>query len=261
MTRAAAIPDGRISYAVDGDSRFPPLLLSHALGTTRDLWNPQLPALARRHRVVRYDTRGHGRSSSPTGEYTIAQLGADALAVMDDAGIDRADVCGLSLGGLTAIWLAQHAPGRVRKIVLANTAARIGTVSFWQDRIALVRDRGLGPVAESAPERWFTGEYRRTHQDQIAWCQGMLLQGSASGYAGCAAALRDADLRPGLPGIKTPALVIVGRFDPVTTAADGVELSTGIPGAKRVELRASHFSNLETAEEFTSTTSEFLAGR
>jgi 3-oxoadipate enol-lactonase len=252
------IAGGSISYVVDGDSRQPALLLSHALGTTRDLWSAQISAFTRRFRVVAYDTRGHGASSAPPGEYTIEQLGHDALTVLDAAGVERALICGASLGGLTAIWLARHAPERVAAIVLANTAARIGSAKFWQDRIDLIRDRGLSPVAESGPERWFTEPFTRTHPDEVRRCQQMLLGCSPHGYAGCAAALREADLRPDLARIDTPTLVIVGACDPVTTVADGQTLAAGIRGAHTVTLPTAHLSNLEQPEQFTAAAADFL---
>jgi 3-oxoadipate enol-lactonase len=252
------ISGGRISYGVQGDASNPPLLLAHALGTTRGLWHLQLPTLARHFRLVTYDTRGHGASSAPPGDYTVEQLGRDALAVMDAVGADHAVVCGLSLGGLTAIWLAQHAPERVDAMILANTAARIGTPQFWQDRIDLIRRDGLGPVAETGPERWFTEPFRRTHPDEVARCRKMLLACSPGGYAACAAALRDADLRPALRAIATPALVIAGRVDPVTTTADAGVLARGIAGAQAIELAASHFSNVEQADQFTNAVVAFV---
>jgi 3-oxoadipate enol-lactonase len=254
----APIPGGSISYVVEGDRRQPALLLSHALGATRDLWSAQRSAFTRRFRVIAYDTRGHGASSAPPGEYTIEQLGRDALAVLDAAGVERALVCGVSLGGLTAIWLARHAPERVAGIVVANSAARIGSAAFWQDRIDLIDGRGLTSIAESGPERWFTEPFRRAHPDEVRRCQQMLLGCSPHGYGGCAAALRDADLRPDLARIDSPTLVIVGAFDPVTTVADGQTLTAGIRGARTVTLPAAHLSNLEQPEHFTAAAADFL---
>ena len=143
-------------------------------------------------------------------------------------------------------------------IILANTAARIGSAKFWQDRIDLIADRGLAPIAESGPERWFTEPFRRAHPDEVRRCQQMLLGCSPHGYAGCAAALRDADLRADLARIDAPALIIVGAFDPVTTVADGQTLAAGIRAARTVTLPAAHFSNLEQPEHFTAEATDFL---
>lgn len=265
----AGLPDitsggARLRYWVDGSVGRPVVLLSHALGTTSALWDPQMPALLERFRVIRYDVRGHGESSAPapsTGsgqaEYTIDQLGRDALAVLDAADADSAHVCGLSLGGITAIWMALHARSRVRRIVLANTAARIASAGFWQERIELIGAQGLQPVAEGAPVRWFTDGFRRDHPEVPTRFQQMVLSCSPSGYAACAAALRDADLRPRLGDVAAPALVIAGRFDPVTPPADANALTAGIGGAQSVVLESAHFSNVEKADEFTNAVISF----
>src|SRR5688572_10626172 len=124
-------PAGRLHYRIDGPENAPPVLLGNALGTTLDLWSAQVHALAETYRVIRYDTRGHGQSSAAAREYTLEELGEDALRVLDAAGAPSAHVCGISLGGLTAMWLAVHRPTRVRRLVLANTAARVGTAARW----------------------------------------------------------------------------------------------------------------------------------
>jgi 3-oxoadipate enol-lactonase len=249
----------RIAYEVGGAPDGPALLLSNALGTTRDLWKAQRPAFARAWRVVAYDARGHGASAVPPDEATIERLGRDALAVLDAAGVDRASVCGISIGGLTALWLGVHAPHRVRRLVLANTAARIGTLDHWQERIDLVRSRGLAEVAAAAPARWFTEAFRREHPDEVAGVQAMLSRCDPEGYAACAAALRDGDLREEVARVGAPALVIAGRLDPATTQADADWLCAHLVSARRVDLEAAHLTNVERAEEFTSAVMAFLA--
>ena len=139
MDRLVESNGARISYTVEGPADCPTLLFINSIGTTRDLWLPQVPALVGTYRVIRYDARGHGASSVPKGNYSIAQLGRDALAVLDAEGARQAHVCGISLGGLTAMWLGVNAPDRVSSLVLANTAARIGSVQSWNDRIKLVQ--------------------------------------------------------------------------------------------------------------------------
>lgn len=258
MMADVRISGGRLACWIEGAVDRPTVLLSNALGTSAAFWDRQMPALLDRFRVIRYDVRGHGASSAPPGEYTIDDLGRDALAVLDQAGAARAHVCGLSLGGLTAIWLALHAADRVDRIVLANTAARIASAAFWQERIDLIKAQGVAPVAGSAPARWFTEAYARQHLDVIAFCRSMVLGCSAPGYAACAAALRDADLRQDLGRVRTPALVITGRHDPVTPPADGAAVAAGIPGARHVDLDAAHFANIERAAEFNSAITEFL---
>ena len=150
----------RLWYTVEGREDGEALLLSNSLGTDAGLWTPQLPELSRAFRVVRYDTRGHGRSQAPPGPYTLDRLGRDALAVLDAAGVERAHACGISLGGLTAMWLALQAPRRVARIALANTDARVGTDEAWDQRVADVRARGMAAVASATMERWFTAAFR-----------------------------------------------------------------------------------------------------
>jgi 3-oxoadipate enol-lactonase len=236
------------------------MLLAHALGTHRDLWAPQMGAFTNAFRVVRYDARGHGRSSAPGGEYTIEQLGRDALAVLDAAGVERAHVCGLSLGGLTAMWLAVNAPERVVSVILSSTAARIGTPEGWNDRIQQVRTGGLGPVAEATMERWFTPGFRREHAEEVSRHRAMVERTAPDGYTGCCAAIRDADLRNAIARIAAPVLVIVGKHDPVTTTEHAREMRTRIPKSRMVTLDGAHMCNAELAAEFNAAALEFLDG-
>jgi len=249
----------RLFFSVDGDSSQPVVLLSNALGTTTALWDRQVATLAKKFRVVRYDTRGHGRSSTRPGDYTIAELGRDALRILDAVKVDRADICGSSLGGLTALWLAVNTPDRVGRLVLANTGARIGSPELWRERIAHVRASGMGSIAEAAASRWFTPAFRSRHPEIVSAFTTALLAVSPEGYAGCAAALRDADLREDVTRIAVPTLVIIGKADPATPPADGEFLCARIAGARRVELDAAHLSNVEDADAFTTSLLEFLA--
>src|SRR5688572_15316206 len=146
MEHAVRSGDATISYEVDGDPAAPVLLLINSIGSTRDMWARQMPAFTSAWRVIRYDARGHGASSVPRGPYTLDQLGRDALAILDDVGVAAAHVCGISLGGMTAQWLGLNAADRVHSLVLANTAARIGTIESWTDRISLVHRNGMSAV-------------------------------------------------------------------------------------------------------------------
>jgi 3-oxoadipate enol-lactonase len=248
----------RLSYSLDGVEGAPVVLLSNALGTTRDLWRPQLAALASRFLVVRYDTRGHGLSEVSDDGYDLDRLGADALAVLDDLGVARADVAGISLGGLTAMWLARHAPDRVHRLVLANTAARIGSPAIWEQRIADVRRGGLRAVADAAPARWFTPAFRDRRPDAVLDAQSMLCGIDPDGYVGCAGVLRDADLTSEIAGITASTLVISGRHDPVTTLADAESICARIRNARHQPLDAAHLANVEAADAFTTAMLEFL---
>jgi 3-oxoadipate enol-lactonase len=248
----------RLSYVVEGDVG-PVLLLSNALGTTRDLWRAQVDRLASSYRVVGYDTRGHGGSSVPSDGYSLDRLGRDALAILDDVGADRAHVAGLSLGGLTAMWLAIQAPERVDRLVLANTAARIGSREIWDERIEQVRTQGLASVAAAAPARWFTAGFRERRPDVPVAFQSMLCGISPVGYTGCASVLRDADLRRDVSHIDRPTLVVTGEHDPVTTPDEADFLCERISGARLCTLDAAHLSNVEAADAFTAAVLDFLA--
>jgi 3-oxoadipate enol-lactonase len=247
-------------YDVSGRADAPPLLLSHALGTTADLWAPQMAAFANAFRVIRYDTRGHGRSSVPPGSYAIDQLGRDALAVLDAAGVDRAHIGGLSLGGLTAMWLGIHAPHRIISLILSSTAARIGTPEGWNDRIQQVRTIGLGAIADATMERWFTNGFRERHPDIVSRHRAMVASCHPDGYLGCCAAIRDADLREAIAGIDAPVLIIAGAADPVTTPDHGREMRARIARSRMVTLEAAHLSNVERADEFNATVLGGLVG-
>ena len=248
----------RISYSVEGPRERPVVLFVNSIGTTRDLWLPQGPALAGTYRLIRYDTRGHGSSSVPPGDYSIAQLGRDALAILDAEDVRQAHVCGISLGGLTAMWLGVHAPDRVASLVLANTAARIGTVESWTERIALVHERGMRGVADLAIPRWFSESFRRRQEDVVERFRTMIESCPPAGYVGCCAALRDEDLREPISGIGRPVLAIAGAHDPTTTPDALRFIHERIPGSKMITLDAAHLSNVEQAEAFTSAVMGFL---
>jgi 3-oxoadipate enol-lactonase len=254
-----AIHNGcRLMYRVDGDPEAPPVLFSNSLGTTHELWMPQVAAFSRTFRVIRYDTRGHGGSDSPPGEYTIEDLGSDALAVLDAAGAGRADMCGLSLGGLTAMWLALHAPERIGSLVLASTGAKIGTAELWQERIDQVTASGVASLAKAAAGRWFTEPFRVANSTVVFHQWEMLRSCPPEGYAGCCAVLRDTDLRGEIGRITAPVLVVAGVHDPVTPPSDAEEIRARLPHARITLLEASHIANIEQADVFNERVLTFI---
>ena len=248
----------RLGYDIGGNPDGPVLLFSNSLGTTHALWQPQLDALSSSFRIIRYDTRGHGESNATTGPYTIDSLGLDAVAILDAAGASRAHVCGLSLGGLTAMWLGVHRPERVHSLILSSTAARIGNTMMWEERIAQVRASGVASLADAAMARWFTAGFRSSHPDVVALYHRALADTPAEGYAGCCAAIRDADLRDQITAIDVPALVIAGHHDPVTPPADAEDIRSRIRGARVSLLDAAHIANVERAEAFNDLVSGFI---
>jgi 3-oxoadipate enol-lactonase len=248
----------RLAYALSGPEAAPPLVLSNSLGTDRGLWAGQIAAFSRRHRVLAYDTRGHGGSDAPSGDYALDRLGRDVVSLMDDARIAHADIAGVSIGGITALWLGVHAPGRVRRVVLANTAARIGSVPFWSERMRLVSAEGVAAVADVTMERWFTPALRRADPATVATMRATLLAVPVAGYLGCCTALRDADLRGEAARVVARTLVVTGAQDIATPPAAGAWLASTIAGARLVEFDAAHLANVECAAEFTDAVLAFL---
>lgn len=253
----AEINTTRIAYSLEGQAGAPVLVLSNSLGTTRDMWQAQA-VLQREFRILRYDTRGHGESAVPAGPYTIDQLGRDVVSLLDHLEIAQAAFCGVSMGGVTGQWLGVHAPERVSRLVVANTAARVGTEQAWRDRAALVRAQGLGPIAQATPARWFTPDFIETCSDRVGALLDTLQGLSPEGYAACCEALATADLRTDISRITVPVLVVAGLHDPVTTPADADFIAGQIPGAQRVDLPASHLSNIEAAGQFNDALRAFL---
>lgn len=242
---------GAFHVAIDGPEGAPWLVLSNSLGATLDMWEPQAAELGRSLRVLRYDTRGHGRSCVPPGPYTIDQLGSDVLRLMDALRIERAHFCGLSMGGTTGLWLAAHAPVRVNRLALCNTAAWFGPPDAWDARIASVREAGMAAIADAVLARWFTSGFRDAHPAVVQRIRDDLLATPVEGYVACCAALRDLDERPGLARIRAPTLVIGGTHDPAPTPAAIRGLAAQVPGARYVELPTAHLSNLGAPRAFS----------
>ncbi|MDF3836784.1 3-oxoadipate enol-lactonase [Cupriavidus basilensis] len=251
-----------LHYRIEGAADAPVLVLSNSLGTDLQMWAPQMDSLLTRFRVLRYDTRGHGGSSLPGSAepFGFAELGRDVLAIMDHAGIGRAHFCGLSMGGMTGIWLAAHHPERFDRFVLANTAALIGPASGWDTRIQTVRAQGMAAIVDAVLARWFSAGWLAANAARIAPVRQMLLDATPAGYTANCAAVRDADLRPLLPRIASQVLVIAGTHDLATTPAQGREVADGVAGARYVELDGAHLSNWEQPQAFADAVCGFLAG-
>lgn len=248
----------QLYYQTAGDPANPALLLSNSLGTRWQMWQPQIDALTKYFYVISYDTRGHGESDKPAGPYSLTRLGQDALCVLGALGIKKAHFCGISMGGLTGLWLAIYAPERFMRIAVANTAARIGSAEGWQSRAASVREQGLAELATSAPQRWFTPGFIRKQAALVEQLTDTLAEQDKEGYAACCDALAEADLRADLSRIQLPLLVIAGSADPVTTVADAEAIVKACPSASLVSLKASHISNLEQPAAFNRALSQFL---
>ena len=256
----ADVTGARLRYRFDGPDEAPVLLLSNSLGTNLDMWAPQVPALAARYRVLRYDSRGHGESSVTPGPYEVAQLARDVLALLDALGIERVLYCGLSLGGMVGQWLGANAPERFSRIALCNTSAYMGDARAAYDaRIDTVSKHGMAAVVDAVIERWYTPAFIARSPDAIANTRHMLLDSPAAGYLASCAAVRDMDQRASAARIRVPTLVIAGTHDNATPAAAGRFLAETIRGARYVELDAAHLSNVEAPVDFTRALTDFLA--
>jgi 3-oxoadipate enol-lactonase / 4-carboxymuconolactone decarboxylase len=255
----ADLGDLRIHYSLDGAADGPVLVLSNSLGADLHMWDRALPALAGHFRILRYDTRGHGQSTAPAGPYKIDDLGEDLISLLDALEIESCHFCGVSLGGMTGMWLAIHAPQRIEKLILSNTAVRIGTAEGWNDRIRRVNESGVDALADEIIARWFTPSFLTEHQDESRAIRSVLAACPAEGYAGCCAAIRDADLLAELPRISAPTLVITGTFDPVIPVCESRVLHDKIGGTIYLELPSAHLSPVERPQEFNGATLAFLS--
>lgn len=252
------LQDATIHYTLEGRAGAPVLLLSNSLGTSLAMWEPQMAAFGEHFQVLRYDTRGHGASSAPPGPYSIAQLAGDMLSLLDHLAIDRAHICGLSMGGITAMWFALHYPDRLDRLVLSNTAAWIGPSSNWTARAAAVERDGVASIAAAVVGRWLTPGFAQQHPALVDSLRSMLSATPGAGYAANCIAVRDNDLRLDVNKIGAKTLVISGRKDMPTPPEDGQFLVSQIAGARYVELDAAHLSNQEVPVPFAEAVLAFL---
>ena len=249
MTDAGA-PD--LNYLLEGPEDAPVLVLSNSLGTAMEMWDAQAPALRERFRLLRYDTRGHGGSPAPPGPYKIGDLGRDVIHLLNHLGIGRASFCGLSVGGMTGMWLAAGAPERVERLVLLCTSALLGPKSVWDERIATATERGMAALVDGVIERWFTPAFRAENPEVVQKMARTLRETDPGGYAGCCAAIRDMDLRDRLPSVGAPTLVVSGAEDPATPPEHGRLIADAIPGARfEVVPDAAHIATVEQPEKIT----------
>lgn len=241
-----------VHHVVTGPADAPALVLSNSLGADLRMWDPQADALAERFRLVRYDTRGHGQSPVPDGPYTIDHLGQDLIGLLDHLEIERAHVAGLSLGGMTGMWLGIHSPERLNRLVLLCTSARLGPPETWSDRAAVVRAQGTEAVAEAGVGRWLTEGFRAAHPDTAAWLRDMIAATPDAGYAACCGVIEHMDLTAGLESIPAPTLAIAGAQDPATPPEHAKRIAAAVPDA-RLELLdpAAHLANVEQPEAVT----------
>ena len=240
-----------VSYTEDGPAGAPVVVLATSLGATRGMWDPQVPALAERYRVVTYDTRGHGESPAPPGPYTVDDLVDDLLALLDRVGARRAHVAGLSLGGMTAMRLAAREPARVDRLTLVATSARPDAQGFL-DRAVQVRAGGTAPLAPTIVGRWLTPAFAAAHPEMVARLEAMIAGADDEGYASCCEAVGHFDGRGDLARITAPTLVVSGAEDPALPPPHQQAIADGIAGASLLTVSpGAHLPNLEQPLEVT----------
>jgi 3-oxoadipate enol-lactonase len=246
MTTPVEVP-----HRVDGPEDAPVLVLSNSLGSTSDMWDPQVPALTERFRVIRYEIRGHDSAPVPDGPYSLDDLGGDVVALLDRVGVERAHLAGLSLGGMTGMWLAVNAPERIDRLVLMCTSAMLAKDHDWPLRARTVREKGTGAVADAVVERWFTPAYVAANPDVAERMRKMVADTPPEGYAGCCDAIDAMDLVEDITAIRAPTLVIAGREDPATPPRHAHQIAGKIPGARLELVDAAHLASYERPDEVT----------
>lgn len=239
----------------------PALLLLNSLGTSFEMWDDQFEALSERFELIRFDARGHGKSTIGTHkEATIDLLATDALNVLDACGVARAHLCGLSLGGMIAMHIAAKWPDRVLKAALCNTTPHMPPRETWETRSQTALTQGLAALVEGTMGRWFTPQFHQAHAEKVDKIRASFLETSPQGFAACCAAIREMDQRESIKNISAKTLIIGGTKDAGTTPAMAEFMANAIPEAKLVLLEAAHLSNIERAEEFNAALIEFLQG-
>jgi len=250
----------QLHYQLEGPAHAPVVMLSNSLASNLGMWDAQVPALlGAGFRVLRYDTRGHGHSALPSGPYTIAQLAADALGLLDALALERVHFCGLSLGGMTGQMLATHHGNRLHSLTLCATAAYMGPPDLWEGRIRQVTEHGMASVLEATLQRWFSPQGLAQMGAVLEPVKAGILTTPPAGYAACGAAVRDMDQRETIGAIRTPTLVIVGSEDPGTTVEHAKLMVSRIQGAELLILpEARHLLNIEFPDLFNTGLLGFL---
>ena len=248
----------RLYYTLDGDPGAPLLIFSSSLGADLRMWDPQVEFLKAFFRILRYDHPGHGQSNPFPGVPDISDLGKDVLVLMDELKIEKCGFCGLSLGGMTGLWLAANAPGRFEKIAVSSTAARIENPDLLRGRIRAIRSGGLASVTGSVVQNWFTPEFVEKHPLVIQEALEMLNRTRSESYAALAETVCGLDLREDLKKIRLPLMILYGKEDKATPPAWNIALHQLIPTSTLYELPGAHLLNRQSPDEFSKKLLEFF---
>lgn len=249
----------RIYWRQDGAADKPALLLLTSIGTDLSLYDPVVPLLTPDFRVLRMDTRGHGASDAPAGDYSLDLLADDVLAVLNAAGVAKASICGTSLGAMIAMALAPRAPERVEALILACTSPAMDP-TVWNDRLALLRAEGMAPLVEPVMGRFFSDGFRAKHPEIVQTVRAAMLAQIVDGYCGCGAAIRDMALLEGLSSIAAPTLVITGALDAATPyEGHGERIVAAVPGSCHIEIGGAHLPSLEAPTALAGAIRDFVS--
>lgn len=242
----------RLYYELEGPEDAPLLVLANSLGTNLRMWDDQAPELRRRFRLLRYNHRGHEVSEAPPEPYSMADLGGDVLALIDELGVERFSFAGLSIGGMVGMWLASEVPRRVECLALLCTSALMSPPDAWDERAKTARESGTAALSPTVVERWFTPAFREAAPDTVEWAEDMIRRTPDEGYAACCEAIRDMDLRDRLGSLAASTLIIAGEDDPATPPDHAALLRDSILGSEMTVIPdAAHLGNIEQAEAVT----------
>ncbi len=246
-------------FRLEGSSQKEPLLLVHPIGADLSLWDKVVPLLTGRFQVLRYDLRGHGGSESPPGEYTVSMLAKDLLALADAVGWEGFTVCGVSVGGMTAIQAALLAPDRVEKLIVCSTSpAMAPPPGGWDQRAQGARANGMAPSADAMVERMFSPDFRASNDPAVDTLRTVYLRMDPQGYASCVAVLRDTNLTDSLQNVIAPTLVVTGKADRLVPLSAAEDFLKGIPNSRHVQMDGGHFPPIEQPNAFAAALQSIL---
>lgn len=259
MMKFAEVNGITLHYQHEGARGGIPLVFINALGTDLRIWDGVVPHLVQQYQVVRFDKRGHGLSDSPPGPYSVHDLACDVNGLLDHLNLSDVVLVGTSVGGITALQMALDYPGRIRALVLGDTAARIGSAEYWDTRINTLREKGMASLAESILGRWFAPEFVAQNPARYRGLYNMLARMPLDGYIGTCAALRDADLRARVNEIHVPVLVLCGALDMATTPELVQGLAECLPDARfQLIEQAAHTPSVEQPEAVAAAVQGFM---
>jgi 3-oxoadipate enol-lactonase len=249
-----------VNYEVEGAG--PWITLSHSLACNLHMWDEQAAVLARHFKVLRFDTRGHGKSDAPAGAYSLEMLADDLKGLFDTLGIRSSHFVGLSMGGMIGQVFALKHPGVLKTLVLADTTSRYPAEAapIWAERIKTAETKGMEPLVQPTLERWFTEPFRKASPGKVQRIAEMIRATPVAGYVGCSHAIPKINVSARLREIAAPGLVIVGEQDMGTPVAMAREIHENYPGSGLIVIpAAAHLANIEQAEAFNAALADFLA--